>query len=52
MALENAGNGLNIALDERTFLTYRERQFELLDKLLGSNFFLQNVKDEDLDEFP
>jgi hypothetical protein len=38
MALESSSK--NLALDERTFLSYRERQFELLDKLLGSNFFL------------
>ena len=50
MALESGAQ--NTALDERTFLTYKERQFELLDKLLGSNFFQQNINDDEVDQFP
>lgn len=36
-----------LALDERTFLAYKKNQFKLLEKLLTSTYFLQNINPDE-----
>lgn len=45
MALEN--KPVSFALDDRTFLAYKKNQFKLLEKLLTSTYFLQNINEDE-----
>lgn len=40
-------NNEQLALDERTFLAYKKAQFKLLEKLLTSSYFLQNINPDE-----
>lgn len=46
-AMEEEAPEMQLALDERTFLAYKKNQLKLLDKLLDSSYFLQNINPDE-----